>query len=268
MKEDTTSIVDKVNQRTMSSPDAVQTYVDYTKITAAERAIFEQLHDEVRGSPILDLGVGAGRTVNLLRDLSKNYIGIDYTPEMLEVCRRRFPDVDFQLSDARNLSSFAEEQFKLVVFSCNGLCMVNHADRLRILREVHRVLAPDGFFVFSTHNQNSREHSDGMVLPPFRKTWNPARLLVRSLRFLRDTALRIRNHRSLARYDYRGADYSVINDRCHHYSTMLYYISLRNQREQLVDAGFLPDAPAYDAKGSRITDDTTDNSITIIARKQ
>ena len=43
----------------------------------------------VRGQPILDLGVGGGRTVPLLRAVSSDYVAVDYTPAMGEACRRR-----------------------------------------------------------------------------------------------------------------------------------------------------------------------------------
>ena len=40
------------------------------------------------GSRILDLGVGAGRTTASLADGAKSYVGIDYSPGMVEACRK------------------------------------------------------------------------------------------------------------------------------------------------------------------------------------
>jgi 2-polyprenyl-3-methyl-5-hydroxy-6-metoxy-1,4-benzoquinol methylase len=45
----------------------------------------------LRGAPILDIGVGGGRTAPLMREISANYCGIDFAPAMLDVARRRFP---------------------------------------------------------------------------------------------------------------------------------------------------------------------------------
>ena len=37
--------------------------------------------DRTRGLPVLDLGVGGGRTYALLHLLTSDYLGIDYIPE-------------------------------------------------------------------------------------------------------------------------------------------------------------------------------------------
>jgi SAM-dependent methyltransferase len=111
--------------------------------------------DRVRGLPILDLGVGGGRTVALLRLLSADYLGIDYTPELVELCRARHPDVEVEVGDARDLSGLAEGSRGLVVFSNNGIDAVDHGDRQRVLAGVHRVLEPGGTFVFSTLNKDN-----------------------------------------------------------------------------------------------------------------
>jgi SAM-dependent methyltransferase len=262
------SVIDVINRRTMASADTVDMYASLEETTPPERVIFEQLREEVCARPILELGVGGGRSVGPLLTMSRDYVGIDYTPAMVEACTRRFPDVRFEIADARDLSAFADEQFKLVVFSSNGLCMVGHADRMQILREVCRVLAPDGIFVFSTYNQRSSDHSDGFVLPQFVFTKDPLRLAWRGVQFVRDTMTRICNRFRFSRNDFRGPEYSVINDRCHSYATMLYYIALPYQRLQLVNAGFLGAAEAYDMSGHRATDDRTDSSIAFLVHKR
>lgn len=108
--------------------------------------------DTVRGGAILDLGVGAGRTVALLRLLSADYVAIDYTPEMVDLCRLRHPGVDVRQGDARELIGIADNSVRLVCFSHNGIDAVDHADRQRVLAEVARVLRPDGRAVLSTLN--------------------------------------------------------------------------------------------------------------------
>ena len=110
--------------------------------------------DRARGRPILDLGVGAGRTTSLLRLVSSEYIGIDYTPEMVELCRQRHPETDIRLADARDLSEIPEGSQGLVVFSNNGIDAVDHEGRDRVLAEANRVLGSGGTLYYSTLNKN------------------------------------------------------------------------------------------------------------------
>ena len=134
--------------------------------------------------------MGAGRTVAALTSIADSYVGVDYVPEMVAHCRTRFPAVQFEQSDARAMPQFSDQSFDLIVFSCNGICMVDHAGRLAILSEVRRLLRPRWFFfMFSTYNRNSKEHNMVFRLPHFRFSANPVRLLVRSARFVGNTLL-------------------------------------------------------------------------------
>lgn len=252
----------------MASPDAVRMYAALDELTPAERAILDPLENDVRGHAILDIGVGGGRTVKPLLAISDTYLGIDYMPAMIEACRQRFPHARFEVADARDLSGFADGQFKLAVFSSNGLCMVGHEDRLQILREVCRVMADDGVFLFSTYNQRSADHLAGFVFPRFLPCTNPVRMAWRAFQFAKSTALRIYNRWRFGRHDFRGPEYSIINDRCHDFASMLYYVNVASQRLQLARAGFLPDSPVYGMAGLPVGDDTTDASLTFAVRKR
>lgn len=260
-------VIDGINARTMRSAAAVSIYSRSSGLSPAERVALDRVADLARGKSILDLGVGGGRTVEELREVSTDYLGIDNCGEMIDACRRRFPEVRFELADARRLSSVGDESIQLVMFSCNGIGMVSHADRLAIMREVHRTLKPDGVFLFSTHNRNCPDHAGRFKFPHFERSRHPLRLLVRLARFHVHTLVRLYNRWRFRRHDVRTDTYSIINDECHNYGTMLYYITLENQRRQLAEIGFRNDAEAFDLEGRRIDDDTRDSSIFLIARK-
>jgi ubiquinone/menaquinone biosynthesis C-methylase UbiE len=261
------NVVDQINLRTMRSTAAVQQYLSSDKLTQAEQASLDSVRDQAQDRHILDLGVGTGRTIKALREVSKNYLGIDNSHEMLAACRRRYPDVRLEHADARNLTQLSDCSVFLVMFSCNGIGMVTHADRLLIMSEVFRVLQPGGIFLFSTHNQNCTDHLLGFQFPEMKLTVNPARLLVRATRFVIDTLVRASNRYRNSKHDLRTPEYSMINDVCHDYATMLYYISLSNQRRQLKEIGFHADATAYDSAGCLILGDSTESSLAMVARK-
>lgn len=123
-------------------------------IDRAERLVINEIADEFRAQPILDIGVGTGRTAWLLRLLSADYVAVDSSPEMVDTCRREYPGLDVRVADARDLSSFESHRFQLVFFSYNGIDILGHEDRVRVLGEIHRILKPGGLFLYSTSNKN------------------------------------------------------------------------------------------------------------------
>jgi len=256
--------VDVINRETMRLVAHEYAYSD--TLTKPEQSALASVIDEIRHKRILDIGVGGGRTVKALREISDDYIGIDYVQKMVDHCRRRFPGVRFEKADARSMPQFEDRSFDLVVFACNGICMVDHEGRIAILKEVRRVLRPGGVFIFSTYNQHSRAHDEFFVLPEWRKTGNPLRFTVRAIRFLFHLANRLFNRTRYKRYEIRNADYSIINDRCHDYRTMLYYITLEKQRKQLQALGFQSNPRGYDLSGKVVGGDTPDDSITFVTR--
>jgi SAM-dependent methyltransferase len=260
------SHIDRINRRTMSDATVVRGYTAQDELSPPERVLLDRVRDVARGQAILDLGVGGGRTVAPLRAISEDYVGIDYSPDMVASCRRRFPGVRIDHGDARDLSSHRDGRYRLVVFSCNGLGMVGHDDRLRVLSEVRRVLAPGGAFVFSTHNRACPDHDAAFRLPELELSRHPVRLGVRALRFARRVAVRARNRSRHRPLEWRTRDYSIVNDVCHDYGTMLYYIDLAAQRRQLERAGFAPGAEAYDLSGKQV-EHTTDSSVSFLAWK-
>ncbi len=103
---------------------------------------------------LLDIGIGGGRTTFHLKDKVLKYTGIDYSELMIEVCRNRFPEMNseqLQVGDVRSLK-FSDSSFDLVFFSYNGLDSIGHEDRCKALSEMVRIIKPDGWLLFSSHN--------------------------------------------------------------------------------------------------------------------
>jgi ubiquinone/menaquinone biosynthesis C-methylase UbiE len=142
---------DNPNLAVYNAPEVTEHYAALNYLSECEKKLFDTY---IRpGADILDLGVGGGRTTSYLKAMVRHYVGVDYAPEMIEICRAKYPSVDFRTADASDLSIFPDGSFDAVVFSFNGIdYIVPDAGRQRCLQGCHRVLRKGGTLLFSSHN--------------------------------------------------------------------------------------------------------------------
>lgn len=230
-----------------------------------ERAAILGIASEVRNRRTLDLGVGSGRTIPMMRLLTDDYVGIDYTPAMLELCRAHFPGVDLRLGDARELRDFDDASFGFVDFSFNGIDAVDHLGRERVLGEVARVLEPGGHFVYSTHNKRG---------PCFRalpwrpagswasESWSLARRLDRAIATLLVAPVRLpRSVRNWWRLRDAGFDedsWGISTVEAHDFGLLVHFTTMRGIISELTSHGLVP-AAVYDAEHGRELDQSIEH---------
>jgi hypothetical protein len=131
----------------------------------------------------------------------------------------------------RALTALGDGSFEAVFAVFNLFDAVSHADRLRTLAEVLRVLVPGGLLVFSSHNRNSADLATG---PRLRFSRNP----VTQLRCLIEYFQARANSRRIKPHQRLETDYALLNDSAHNYSVLHYYISKDVQARQLAGAGY------------------------------
>lgn len=162
----------------------VEAYAVATELQGAEKHLFSKYIAD--GSAILDLGVGGGRTAPHLSAKASCYVGVDYSPEMIEACKQRYPNLKFECRDAMDLFGFGDSSFDVVVFSFNGIGhLYPNSARAKCLSEIHRVLRPNGWFIFSVHNAR------GLLLRPRREGTDLASTLKGLIRSLFENGHRI-----------------------------------------------------------------------------
>jgi ubiquinone/menaquinone biosynthesis C-methylase UbiE len=141
----------ELNVQAYNEPAVVHHYASLDYVTACERLLFDRYIQP--SMSVLDLGVGGGRTTSDLSRRASRYVGLDCAEEMVQVCRQKFPEIEFRQADACDLSQFTGSSFDAVVFSFNGIdCFTTTAKRLQCLQECNRILRDGGVFIFSTHN--------------------------------------------------------------------------------------------------------------------
>ncbi len=100
------------------------------------------------GGRLLELGCGLGHLLGLLQD-DFECVGVDIADYSIEQLRRNAPRAEGYVMSADDLSRFADGEFRAVV----ALHLVEHLpDPADTIRQVERVLAPNGLFLFATPN--------------------------------------------------------------------------------------------------------------------
>jgi SAM-dependent methyltransferase len=204
-----------------------------------EAAAVAWVADQVRDQPLLDVGVGGGRTVPLLTQISSNYTGVDYTLELVTICRRNHPGVRVEHMDARDMSAFDDNTFSLVMFSFNGIDAVDYEGRRKILREVARVLKPGGLALFSTHNLHGpsyRENISHLLHMPDMSA-DPLKIGIDIARMIYSFPIGVFNYFRHSRLNREFDGYAVRICAAHKFGILIIYTDMATQRLQLDEAG-------------------------------
>lgn len=135
------------------------------------------------GDKILDLGCGNGRLSELFSDknirlthhlggerslhlrgersqcvtsMSMNYTGVDFSKELITIARKKYPSEKFYLADALKLP-FLQNRFDAVYCLSVFHHIPSEEFRVKFLKEIRRVLAPNGKVVLTVWNLRSKE---------------------------------------------------------------------------------------------------------------
>jgi len=252
---------DRVNRGTWSTASARRGLGKRTGFLPGEQVPFDRVRERLARRPVLELGVGVGRTIAFTSALTDDYRAIDYVPEMVATCRTAFPNLDIAVGDARALDTMPDHHFGLVTFAWNGIDAVAHADRLSVLHEVRRVLRPDGMFFFSTLNLDGPDIRDRPWHVPIEPHRNPVVRGMRALRAAPRVAQQLVNWVRVQPLRERGAGYAVAPLGAHGFGIVAHYTTLARQLDELASAGFARDPEVFaDVTGApvHVGDDTSD----------
>ncbi|MCS7201027.1 MAG: methyltransferase domain-containing protein [Patescibacteria group bacterium] len=116
---------------------------------------YKELLDEIlnqlnprEGELILDAGVGTGNLAILIERSGAKVIGLDFSPEALEIYRSKNPNAEVILHNLETPLPFKDNYFDKIV-SNNTLYNIPRNKRQEVFNELFRVLKPGGLIVIS-----------------------------------------------------------------------------------------------------------------------
>jgi ubiquinone/menaquinone biosynthesis C-methylase UbiE len=211
-------------------------YQDIYELQRPEKTIFNILESNLVNMKVLDIGVGAGRTSLYLANKVKEYHGLDYSDEMIELCKNNIcinnENTKYDVCDVRDMNIFNNDTFDLVLFSFNGLDYISHQDRLKALKEIHRVSKEGAYFIFSTHNL---QYIDRIFLLRYQFHYKIKRLKEKISFWFK---LKYKYNDVNLYKKLKESKFAIFNDGAHDFGLLTYYINPKAQIQQLNEEHF------------------------------
>jgi ubiquinone/menaquinone biosynthesis C-methylase UbiE len=216
------------NHQVYTSREIVHHYSQLRQLQPAEQTILELLRHKWSSMKMLDIGVGGGRTTQHFSRVVQEYVGIDYSKEMIAACQKRFPSQSnvFEVVDARDMRQFPDNSFDFILFSFNGIDVLSHLERLQMFQEIRRIGKLGGYFFFSSHSLQGLEREFNWQN---QVSLNPLKTYVNIIMF---ALLRFFN-RSISLQQIKSSNYETIQDESHNFRLKQYYVRPQEQLNQL-----------------------------------
>ena len=101
---------------------------------------------DVHGKTVLDLGCGSGETLIPLVHRGANVVGIDISPDLIAIAKRRLADANL-VAETRACSAYETGMPDGSVDVIFCMSLVHHLDISMVREEMRRVLKPGGYIV-------------------------------------------------------------------------------------------------------------------------
>lgn len=139
---------------------------------ALDRALFGAFAELVRAAgnkPVADVGCGAGRVTILLSRLGLDAFGVDLSPGMVELARRIYPRLRFDVGSMLELGLPPATLGGLLAYY--SIIHIAPERRREVFAEFHRVLAPGGQLMLVFQIGDERGHRAEFLGTPVSVDW-------------------------------------------------------------------------------------------------
>jgi SAM-dependent methyltransferase len=164
--------------------------------------VYERLADRCAGRDVLEAGCGEGYGADLIADVARHVIGLDYDESAVAHVKARYPRVEMLHGNLAELP-LPDRAVDVVV----NFQVIEHLwDQGQFVAECHRVLRPGGALLMSTPNRITFSPGRDTPINPFHtRELNAAELteLLESAGFALESMLGVFHGRRLAELDAR-----------------------------------------------------------------
>lgn len=140
-------LIKKLFDQISKDYDKLNDIMSFGMHRAAKKDALSRIPFTIHHSPftILDLCTGTGDLTGILKEEypEAKIIGVDFSSKMLEIARKKHPNIEFLEADCTQLP-FEDENFDLCTISF-GLRNIEDMDKA--LGEIYRVLKKGGYFI-------------------------------------------------------------------------------------------------------------------------
>jgi ubiquinone/menaquinone biosynthesis C-methylase UbiE len=145
--------------------DYAKRYCDELDKKPFDRQLLKRFVESLSvGKAVCDMGCGSGHVAEHLKHLGVDVLGIDLSPGMVEIAKKRYPVNDYRVGDMLELD-LPDESLAGIV----ALYAIIHLKRDEIchaMKEMHRVLTPGGGLLVSFHQGKGVLHEDESLGQP------------------------------------------------------------------------------------------------------
>lgn len=115
------------------------------------RIVSDMLGNASYGQRALDAGCGVGGYIDILSQKGYRIIGVDIAPNMLQVCRSKYPGVELALVELEQIP-FKEQSFD-VILCIDTLQYFSQKSRRLTVKNLIKLLKPNGTIILDVKNK-------------------------------------------------------------------------------------------------------------------
>ena len=171
------TVTDASQAETRDSYDALATYhpgavsadLDDRPLDRALLGAFAELVRAGGNKPVADVGCGAGRVTILLSRLGLDAFGIDLSPGMVELARRVYPRLRFEVGSMLALGLPPATLGGILAYY--SIIHIARERRREVFAEFHRALAPGGLLMLVFQIGDEQGHRTEFLGTPVSIDW-------------------------------------------------------------------------------------------------